>query len=40
VGDRPVGGAKELERGVRQLGLKGAILSSHTRGECQEDQKF
>ncbi len=30
----------ELERGVRQLGLKGAIVNSHTRGEYLDDPKF
>ena len=34
------GAAKELERGVRQLGLKGAIVNSHTRGEYLDDAKF
>jgi 2,3-dihydroxybenzoate decarboxylase len=32
--------AKELERGVRQLGLKGAIVNSHTRGQYLDDPKF
>jgi 2,3-dihydroxybenzoate decarboxylase len=32
--------AKELERGVRSLGLKGAILNSHTLGEYLDDPKF
>jgi 5-carboxyvanillate decarboxylase len=32
--------AKELERGVRALGLKGAILNSHTLGEYLDDPKF
>lgn len=32
--------AKELERGVRTLGLKGAIINSHTRGEYLDDAKF
>ncbi|MDB6012551.1 MAG: amidohydrolase [Gammaproteobacteria bacterium] len=36
----PKEGAKELERGVRQLGLKGAILNSHTLGEYLDDPKF
>jgi 5-carboxyvanillate decarboxylase len=36
----PKEAAKELERGVRQLGLKGAILNSHTRGEYLDDEKF
>ena len=36
----PAAAAKELERGVRSLGLKGAIINSHTRGEYLDDQKF
>lgn len=36
----PAGAAKELERGVRTLGLKGAIINSHTRGEYLDDEKF
>jgi 5-carboxyvanillate decarboxylase len=32
--------ARELERGVRTLGLKGAILNSHTLGEYLDDPKF
>jgi 2,3-dihydroxybenzoate decarboxylase len=36
----PPEAAKELERGVRQLGLKGAILNSHTLGEYLDDPKF
>ena len=36
----PAEAAKELERGVRKLGLKGAIVNSHTRGEYLDDQKF
>jgi 5-carboxyvanillate decarboxylase len=32
--------AKELERGVRKLGLKGAILNSHTLGEYLDEPKF
>ncbi len=36
----PANAAKELERGVRQLGLKGAIINSHTRGEYLDDSKF
>jgi 2,3-dihydroxybenzoate decarboxylase len=32
--------AKELERGVRNLGLKGAVINSHTRGEYLDDPKF
>jgi 2,3-dihydroxybenzoate decarboxylase len=36
----PVAAAKELERGVGQLGLKGAMVNSHTRGEYLDDPKF
>jgi 5-carboxyvanillate decarboxylase len=36
----PAAAAKELERGVRTLGLKGAIINSHTRGEYLDDSKF
>jgi len=36
----PRAGAQELERGVRQLGMKGAIVNSHTRGEYLDDPKF
>jgi 5-carboxyvanillate decarboxylase len=36
----PAEAAKELERAVRRLGLKGAIINSHTRGEYLDDQKF
>src|SRR5580692_11458151 len=36
----PAEAAKELERGVRRLGLKGAILNSHTLGEYLDDPKF
>jgi 2,3-dihydroxybenzoate decarboxylase len=36
----PVAAAKELERGVRSLGLKGAIVNSHTQGEYLDDPKF
>jgi 2,3-dihydroxybenzoate decarboxylase len=32
--------AKELERSVTKLGLKGAILHSHTFGEYLDDEKF
>ena len=35
----PPEAAKELERGVRQLGLKGAILNSHTLGLYLDDPK-
>jgi 5-carboxyvanillate decarboxylase len=36
----PAAAAKELERSVRTLGLKGAIINSHTRGEFLDDPKF
>jgi len=36
----PAGAARELERGVRRLGLKGAIVNSHTHGEYLDDPKF
>ncbi|HEY7337009.1 MAG TPA: amidohydrolase family protein [Bryobacteraceae bacterium] len=36
----PSAAAQELERGVRTLGLKGAIVNSHTRGEYLDDPKF
>jgi 5-carboxyvanillate decarboxylase len=36
----PSAAARELERGVSVLGLKGAILNSHTRGEYLDDLKF
>jgi 5-carboxyvanillate decarboxylase len=36
----PAAAAKELERGVNSLGLKGAVVNSHTRGEYLDDPKF
>lgn len=36
----PKAAAKELERGVKKLGLKGAVINSHTRGEFLNDKKF
>jgi 5-carboxyvanillate decarboxylase len=36
----PAEAAKELERGVKRLGLKGAIVNSHTRGEYLDHPKF
>jgi 5-carboxyvanillate decarboxylase len=36
----PAAAAKELERAVRSLGLKGAIVNSHTHGEYLDDPKF
>jgi len=36
----PDGAAKELQRSVTQLGLKGAIINSNTHGEYLDDPKF
>ena len=36
----PAAAAAELERGIRKLGLKGAIVNSHTQGEYLDDPKF
>ena len=36
----PEGAAREAERAVRKLGLKGIIINSHTRGEFLDDPKF
>lgn len=36
----PTNAAKEIERAVTKLGLKGAIFNSHTHGEYLSDQKF
>jgi 5-carboxyvanillate decarboxylase len=36
----PVGAANELERAVKQLGMKGAKLNSHVEGEYLDDEKF
>ena len=36
----PPAAAKELERAVKKLGLKGAVINSHTRGEFLNDKKF
>ena len=36
----PLAAAQELERGVTRLGLKGAIINSHTRGEYLDEPKF
>lgn len=36
----PPAAAKELERSVATLGLKGAIINSHTHGEYLDDEKF
>lgn len=36
----PQAAAKELERCVNHLGLKGAVINSHTQGEYLDDEKF
>lgn len=36
----PKWAADELERGVRDLGLKGALINGHTNGEYLDDPKF
>jgi 5-carboxyvanillate decarboxylase len=36
----PAEAAKEIERGIKQLGLTGIIINSHTHGEYLSDQKF
>lgn len=36
----PRAAAKELERGWKSLGLKGAVINSHTRGEFLNDRKY
>jgi 2,3-dihydroxybenzoate decarboxylase len=36
----PGAAARELERGVRALGLKGAVVNSHTHGEYLDEPKF
>jgi 2,3-dihydroxybenzoate decarboxylase len=36
----PAAAARELERAVTRLGLRGAIINSHTHGEYLDDTKF
>jgi len=36
----PIEAAKELERAVKKLGLRGAKLNSHVRGEYLDDAKY
>jgi len=36
----PAAAAREIERAVRKLGLKGVILNSHTHNEYLDDPKF
>ena len=37
---RPDEAAKEIERGVTRLGLKGVVINSHTQGEYLDNPKF
>ncbi len=36
----PAEAAKELERSVKKLGLKGALINGHTRGSFLDDKKY
>lgn len=36
----PATAAKELERAMKKLGLKGAVINSHTKGEYLDEPKF
>ena len=36
----PQAAARELERAVQRLGLKGAVINSHTMGEYLDDEKY
>ena len=36
----PKAAAKEIDRSVQKLGLRGVIINSHTRGEFLDDPKF
>ena len=36
----PAEAAKEIERGVNRLSMKGVIINSHTHGEYLDDKKF
>ena len=36
----PANAAKEIERGMKELGMKGVIINSHTKGEYLDDHKF
>ena len=36
----PANAAKELERGVKQLGLRGGIFNSHTLGTYLDDEQY
>ena len=36
----PAAAAQEIERGVRQLGMRSVVINSHTQGEYLSDEKF
>ena len=36
----PAAAAREIERAVKQLGFKGALINSHTKGEYLDEEKF
>jgi 5-carboxyvanillate decarboxylase len=36
----PAAAAKEIERGVHQLGMRSVVINSHTQGEYLSDSKF
>ncbi len=36
----PAEAAKEMQRGINELGFKGVIINSHTHGEYLSDEKF
>ncbi len=36
----PAAAAKEIERGVRELGMNAVVINSHTKGEYLSDPKF
>ena len=36
----PAAAAKELERSIQKLGLKGAVINSHTKGEYLDNPKY
>jgi 2,3-dihydroxybenzoate decarboxylase len=36
----PEAAAKELERAIEKLGMKGAVINSHTKGEYLDNEKF
>jgi 5-carboxyvanillate decarboxylase len=36
----PAAAAKELERGMKKLGLKGAVINSHTKGQYLDNPRY